>query len=117
MRAAEGVFLEFAPIKRDYSTPLSDEALDAYLENTLAFPTWSKHILEYWLDESMFSGWKRDSLVLMPFHKEECARDIKTYRRSGAGSITTFATWLGGDYLDEFGPTDSLFAGYGESFK
>lgn len=117
VRAAEGVFLEFAPIKRDYSTPLSDEALDAYLENTLAFPTWSKHILEYWLDESMFSGWKRDSLVLMPFHKEECARDIKTYRRSGAGSITTFATWLGGDYLDEFGPTDSLFAGYGESFK
>lgn len=117
VRASEGVFLEFAPIKRDYSVPLYDEALEALLENTLAFPTYSQHILEYWLDESMFSGWKRDSLVEMPFKKEECARDIELYRRQGAASVTCFATWLGGDYVEKFGDTGKVFTGYGESFR
>lgn len=117
VRASEGVFLEFAPIKRDYSVPLSEEASAALRGNTLAFPTYSQHILEYWLDESMFCGWKRDKLVPLPFRKEECTRDLKMYRSFGASSITTFATWLGGDYVEKYGDTADIFTGYGESFR
>lgn len=116
VRAAEGVFLEFAPINRDYSEPLSSDAVLALEENALAFPTFSQHILEYWLDESMFSRWKRDSLVRIPFREEECRRDVRFYRSLGASSITTFATWLGGDYVTLYGPADEAFAGYGASF-
>lgn len=117
VRADEGVFLEFAPINRDYTLPLPAGAVDAMNANLLAFPAYSQHILEYWLDESMFSDWKRDKLVPNPFRREECARDVLQYRRLGASDITTFATWLYGDYIDRYGSTESLFRGYGESFE
>lgn len=116
VRASEGVFLEFAPISRDYSRPLSEEAACALRENALAFPTFSQHILEYWLDESMFSNWKRDNLVPMVFKRDQCRRDVEMYRTFGANSITTFATWLGGDYVGLYGPTDGIFSEYGASF-
>lgn len=116
VRASEGVFLEFAPINRDYSEPLPTEAREALMNNTLAFPTFSQHILEYWLDESMFSGWNRDALVPLPFNKDECARDVAEYRKTGASSVTTFATWLSGGYLEQFGATDNVFRQYGEAF-
>jgi len=116
VRAAEGVFLEFAPINRNYSEPLSPETVRALKENALAFPTFSQHILEYWLDESMFSNWKRDSLVKMDFNADECRRDVTGYRSLGAASITTFATWLGGDYVRLYGPADGIFSEYGSSF-
>ena len=116
VRADEGIFLEFAPINRDYSLPLPMESSLALKENLLAFPACSQHILEYWLDESMFSGWKRDRLVPMPFKEEECARDIWDYRRLGSSDMTTFATWLYGDYIEKYGSTDRYFKGYGHAF-
>lgn len=117
VRADEGVFLEFAPIFRDYSLPVPMDVADALKSNLLAFPGYSQHILEYWLDESMFSHWKRDRLVPMPFKEEECARDIWRYRRMGAADITTFATWLYGDYIDRYGSTERHFTGYGNAFS
>lgn len=116
VRADEGVFLEYAPINRDYSLPLPPDCSEALSADLLAFPAYSQHILEYWLDESMFSRWKRDSLVPNPFKSAECARDIVTYRSMGAADLTCFATWLYRDYIDIYGSTDSLFAGYGAAF-
>lgn len=117
VRASEGIFLEFAPIKRDYSVPLDPDIAEALRKNVQAFPTFSQHILEYWLDESMFCGWNRDALVPLPFHKEECVRDVKGYRDNGASSVTCFATWLGGSYMEQFGSTDVIFREYGEAFE
>ena len=116
VRADEGIFLEYAPINRDYGLPLPLASTEALKDNLLAFPGYSQHILEYWLDESMFSRWKRDRLVPMPFRKEQCARDIHKYRKMGASDITTFATWLYGDYVSRYGSTDRVFRGYGEAF-
>ncbi len=113
VRAAEGIFLEFAPILRDYSLPLPEETEAALSADLLAFPSYSQHVLEYWLDESMFSNWKRDSLVQMSFDPVVCGRDIKKYRSLGAADITCFATWLNADYIEQFGPTDDIFSGYG----
>ena len=116
VRAAEGIFVEFAPINRDYSRPLPPESTEALEDNLLAFPAYSQHVLEYWLDESMFSHWKRDNLVPLPFDTEQCARDINKYRSMGAADITTFATWLYGDYIEEYGSTERIFSGYGNAF-
>lgn len=117
IRADEGIFLEFAPISRDYTTGLSTEMNDAYAANLLAFPPYSQHILEYWLDESMFSCWKPAELVPFPSHFEQCAKDISGYRSMGAASITTFATWLNGAYVKQYGKTDEIFTSYGKSFE
>lgn len=117
MRAAEGIFVEFAPISRDYALPLPEASAQVLKDNLLAFPGYSQHILEYWLDESMFSRWKRDSLVQMHFEPWQCARDIEGYRSMGAADITCFATWLYGDYVARYGSTEAIFRGYGESFS
>lgn len=117
VRADEGIFLEFAPINRDYSQPLPEASVNALSANMLAFPAYSQHVLEYWLDESMFSNWKRDKLVPNPFDPLWSSRDIRNYRSLGVSDITTFATWLYGDYIKQYGNTDNLFEGYGKSFE
>ena len=109
LRAADGVFLEYAPIKRDYALPLSEAWRKALEENLMAFPGHSLHILEYWLDESMACRWKKDRLVPLRMEREHFTRDIQTYRSLGAADFTCFATWLNGNYCTLYGPADSLF--------
>lgn len=112
---SEGIFLEYAPISRDYTKSLSRAHIEALEGNLKIFPPLTTHILEYWLDESMFCGWKKDSLVPLPFHKEDCRRDIALYRSFGIKSITCFATWLNAAYVSRFGPADDAFKGYGDA--
>ena len=116
VRAAEGIFLEYAPILRDYSETLPGEQLQALQDNLLAFPPATQHILEYWLDESMNARWKRSERPALSFDPAWCARDIALYRSLGACSITNFATWLDGPYLARHGATDSLFEGFAAAF-
>jgi len=113
----EGIFLEYAPISRNYADPLTPEHVKALEDNLKVFPASTMHILEYWLDESMFSNWKKKKLVKLPFVTQECARDIRQYRSYGATSITCFATWLNARYVEQYGPADDAFVGYGEAFK
>ncbi len=116
VRAAAGVFLEYAPILRDYAEPLPASELQALKDNLLAFPPESQHVLEYWLDESMNARWKKTERPALSFDPSQCERDIALYRSLGACSLTNFATWLDGAYLARHGSTDALFRGYGESF-
>lgn len=117
LRAENGIFLEYAPIKRDYDIPLTVEQTTALKENLMAFPVSTQHILEYWLDESMFSHWKKDKPVPLPFKEEQAARDIARYRAFGASDFTCFATWLNSRYIENYGETDGIFVSYGKSFN
>ena len=117
VKAPEGIFMEFAPIYRDYSQALPEETLTQLKENLLAFPPHTQHILEYWLDASLVCRWKKDSLQRLDFHPEACARDIKMYRRLGARSITQFATWLNADYEALYGTARPLFEQFGAAAK
>ena len=117
VRGAEGLFLEYAPILRDYADPLPEGESRALQDNLLAFPAYSQHILEYWLDESMNSRWKKAALRPLSFDPAQCARDVALYRSLGATSITNFATWLNGDYVAQYGATDALFEGFGKAFE
>jgi hypothetical protein len=120
VKPAKGVFLEFAPISRDYSTALSDEQKQDLKENLLIFPKSTAHILEYWLDASMHSGWNRENLRKVPWNAENCYRDIIFYSVLGIKSITTFGTWMLNDvYIKRYGKDDVIRAvgEYGGIFK
>jgi hypothetical protein len=112
----EGVFLEYAPMYRKFELPLTEKQLKDLKENLTIFPKKTAHILEYWLDESLASWWKRDTLVKLPWNKNYFTRDIKDYRNLGINSITTFAAWLNQEYIDQHGVDhfEQIFREYGE---
>lgn len=111
-----GVFLEYAPIRRDYNQPLMEDHLKQLEDNLKVFPPETAHVLEYWLDISMFSDWKKDDLKEAPWKKAQCERDFILYTGLGMRSITTFGAWINADYIQKFGQknTETLLAEYGE---
>lgn len=96
VKSLPGIFLEFAPLQRNYSQPLDIQLENQLRKNLEIFPAETAHILEYWLDVSMFSGWKKDTLVKIACRKEQCRRDITLYKSMGINSITTFGAWING---------------------
>lgn len=110
----QGIFLEYAPIKRRYDMPFERQqdpqradglhALDANLK---VFPKDTAQVLEYWLDVSRFSRWKRPG-VKLPWNRDVFLADIETYRKRGIRHITTFAAWIDADYKDRFGALDFI---------
>jgi hypothetical protein len=105
----EGVFLEFAPIKRRYDIPYEQqqdpklaEGLHALEANLEVFPKDTAQVLEYWLDVSRFSRWKRPG-VKLPWNREVFVADVETYWKLGIRHITTFAAWIDAKYQERFG--------------
>lgn len=94
VKPQEGIFLEFAPIGRNYADPLPSAQYKALKENLEIFPKKTTHILEYWLDASMFSNWNRETWSKVPWDSNYCKRDVELYRNLDVGSFTTFATWM-----------------------
>jgi hypothetical protein len=121
VKPAEGVFLEFAPIKRRYDIPYREqqdrqlaEGLWALEANTEVFPKETAQVLEYWLDVSRFSRWKRPG-VRLPWNRDVFLADIELYRKLGIRHITTFAAWIDADYQQRFGDL-SFINEYGAGF-
>jgi hypothetical protein len=104
----QGVFLEFAPIKRRYDIPYEQqqdpklaEGLPALDANLTVFPKDTAQVLEYWLDVSRFSRWKRPG-VKLPWNKDVFLADVEAYRKRGIRHVTTFAAWIDADYQERF---------------
>lgn len=105
----EGVFLEYAPISRNYSEPLTAKHKRYLKENLEVFPINTAHLLEYWLDVSMFSGWKKDNWTEIPWNEDYYKRDIDYYKSLGITSITSFATWMiHQQYFDFYGEDKAI---------
>lgn len=117
VRPQPGVFLEYAPIARRYDVPFGRrdasldrpgapthgaqlDALDANLE---VFGREGAQVLEYWLDVSRFSRWKREDVVELPWDPEILADDLRTYAARGVRNVTSFAVWIDGAYARRFG--------------
>lgn len=109
-----GIFLEFAPFERVWDRPLSQlnahregvnithgDYLNHLDDNLKLFPVETAQILEYWLDVSLFSGWKKPA-VKLPWNPEVCKSDIETYYNKGIRHISTFAAYVDGDYQTDF---------------
>lgn len=115
VRPKPGIFLEFAPIERRYDVPFRrrdargfggtthGKLLDALDANLAWFGRDGAQALEYWLDLSRFSGWKRENVKPIPWHDDVFADDLKTYADRGVRHVTTFAAWIDGDYVKRFG--------------
>lgn len=109
VKPAPGVFLEFAPIYRRYDVPYArqtgpeaKDALSALDANLAVFPRATAQALEYWLDVSRFSKWKRPATEL-PWDERVLVDDAETYAKMGIRHVTTFAVWIDADYLERFG--------------
>ena len=107
VKPAPGVFLEYAPMKRDRSIPVWE---DDNVKRELAalfdvFEPGEAKILEYWYDNSMFSNWKKPPKKFTP-DNERIAKEIGFYRSLGVGNVTSFACYLGADYEALYGAPD-----------
>ncbi|MCB0909943.1 MAG: twin-arginine translocation signal domain-containing protein [Nocardioidaceae bacterium] len=133
VRPAAGIFLEFAPIVRDYARPINDREaktrqshgkypdpntnrgyLDILETNMKLFGAEQTQVLEYWLDVSMFSQWKRPAKKL-PWNEQVCRADIAAYRKLGVKHITTFATYIDADYVKIHGDPQPVLDQYGKA--
>ena len=100
----EGIFLEYAPFDRDMHVPLSDEACEKNRTEIASLPELLRFfgkedakVLEYWLDNSLFSRWKKPPQPFaldVPVMKD----DFTFYEQLGFADMTVFACYLGEDY-------------------
>ena len=115
-----GIFLEYAPIQRRYDVPYAQQIdgkdglanLDANLK---VFTTDTAQVLEYWLDVSRFSNWKRPAKKL-PWNRDVFLADLETYAARGLRHITTFAVFIDADYVKLHGEPDAL-RDYGDGLR
>ncbi len=112
VKPAEGIFLEYAPMDRDFHIPMDDPSSErnkkqcAYPEPLLRFfGKKDAKLLEYWLDNSMFSGWKKPPKAFSP-DAPVIRADADYYRRLGFAELSTFACFLGADYRELYGMPD-----------
>lgn len=107
VKPAPGVFLEYAPMKRDRSIPVwKDDNVKRELAALFdVFEPGEAKILEYWYDNSMFSNWKKPPKKFTP-DNERIAKEIEFYRSLGVGNVTSFACYLGADYEALYGAPD-----------
>lgn len=116
------VFLEYAPIHRRYDVPYGDQTgpgvsdgLPTLDRNLEVFPRDTAQVLEYWLDVSRFSGWKRPAKRL-PWNRDVFESDLRTYAARGIRHVTTFGAWLDAEYVKRFGEPACL-AEYGRGLS
>ena len=120
----DGIFLEFAPIERQWDRPLTDldapgrkgrmshrTVLELLEANLKVFPAETAVVLEYWLDVSLASGWKKPA-VNLPWHPEVFISDLSTYAGHGIRNITSFAVYMDSTYFNSF-PEQACLADYG----
>ena len=126
VKPEKDIFLEFAPIYRRWDRPLSDsDALDPrngntlthgdhlkYLEDNLkVFPSSTAVVLEYWLDSSLFSRWRKPA-VKVPWNRQVFFDDLDTYASYGIRDITSFAVYMDSTYFKAY-PDKRLLKEYG----
>lgn len=121
VKPAEGIFLEFAPIYRQWDRPLTNgeagkvapkqgnggfvthsETVELLHANLAVFPVATAQVLEYWLDVSLQSKWKKPA-TRIDWHPDVCSQDVSVYRKAGINHITTFAVYVDGAYKNAYG--------------
>lgn len=108
-----GVFAEFAPYVRNYDYAICDshcainrQHMQYLLELLEIFPPEQMHILEYWLDSSLFGFPEIPHRSV--FNKKIAEQDIAFYASLGIRSITTFAVQQNAKYMELYGDREFL---------
>lgn len=118
---AEGIFLEFAPIGRDRYHALTDtwakgsdgrthaEYIRALYDNLQLFPVETAQVLEYWLDDSLYSGWDPWNLKPVFWDHTLFFLDIQKYASFGIRNITCYTAYVGPAYVKKFEDIEFLY--------
>ncbi len=102
----EGIFLEYAPFERDFHAPIENDAqADTILALLDCFGTESARVLDYWYDNSLYSGWKKPPKAFTP-DSPVINADLEYYTRLGFSELASFACYLGEDYEELHGDFD-----------
>ena len=104
----EGIFLEYAPMNRDFGAPaeaVSQDAKDNIAKLMACFGTEDATVLEYWYDNSMFSKWTKPPKAFTP-RNDLIPGDLRWYESLGFSHIASFACYLGEDYVNLHGQPD-----------
>ena len=110
IKPADGVFLQYAPMEK-YTAKGDDRCERVENERKMllplmaCFPRESAEVLEYWYDNSLYSGWKKPP---KRFILDEAAMlfEAAEYKRLGFLKAATFACFLGEDYTELYGDAD-----------
>ncbi len=107
VKPVDGVFLEYAPIEKyDSSAPERIKVEREMLLKQAEFFGWKdSKVLEYWLDNSLFSKWKKPP-VKLNVNREQTVSEIREYASLGFENIATFGCFLGEDYDELYGQAD-----------
>ena len=112
-KPADGVFLEYAPMDkwnirfRQSENITAGAALEQQMCKPLLdfFGREDSVVLEYWIDNSMFSDWKKPPKKLC-CDALEVKRDVAYYLETGYENISVFGCFLGPDYEALYGAPD-----------
>ena len=108
----DNLFLEFAPISRDFDTSLFDETRPKNADQVKNLPALldffgktDAKVLDYWVDNSLFSLWKLPPKEFT-LNAETMRADVDAYRKLGFDVITSFGCYLGENYAELYGDAD-----------
>jgi len=109
VKPADGVYLEYAPMQRNLTRPMSDPESEKNRKETSSlkrllkvFGCENSQVLDYWLDNSWFSDWNRP-IRRFRFSPDIVALDSVWYEKLGFETITSFACYLGEEYYNLHG--------------
>ena len=111
------VFLEFAPIGRAFDRPLFDPESERNAAQIASLPELLSFFgkkdakaLDYWVDNSLFSGWKLPPKEFR-LNAEVCRTDVEGYLALGFEHVTSFGCYLGENYRELYGdaPLEEYF--------
>jgi hypothetical protein len=91
-------------MSRNHNKPINapdEEAGRFYvklLEDLLTvFDAGTAQVLEYWLDNALFSGYRRPP-VKVPFSREVMEEDVRFYAGLGIETVKSFGSYIGSEY-------------------
>ncbi|MBO4366671.1 MAG: DUF4838 domain-containing protein [Clostridia bacterium] len=105
VRPSEGIFLEYAPFDRDMHAPISgqESAKAGNVKELLAFfGRRNAKVLDYWMDNSYYSKWTKPPKKYVP-DTDVVRADLAYYRSLGFETVSSFACYLGDDYVSLYG--------------
>ncbi|MBQ7407843.1 MAG: DUF4838 domain-containing protein [Clostridia bacterium] len=104
----KGVFLEYAPYERDLYAPASavgEKEVELIKKLIEFFGKENSCVLEYWYDNSYFSGYKKPPKKLV-VNNSIIKEDVQFYLNLGFENVSSFACFLGQDYRELYGEPD-----------
>ena len=104
----EGVFLEYAPMNRDFTAHACEVSGAAKTNIAKLLEVFGKEdatVLEYWYDNSMYSKWTKPPKPFTP-RNDLIGGDLRWYESLGFAHIASFACYLGEDYVSLHGEPD-----------